>query len=392
VVGAPPSAAAAAGFTLLEVPPGDLTPAAAALSTVVVGASNAPRPVDTMPADGVAAQQYIDAKMEEAKKIKKKADGRYTQAKHWDVYSLCLYAQAAVKFMESMDAHERIWGHFQRHQLPMGPLRHPGYMAIYKQTAQLCHTAKELISNARGPDIAKQALRLLMERLYIICMQRHHHSKQHGLLDSARRLKAAAQAGAAAGGSTAAAAGGGGSSSGSPSSAAPGVRLARREGGLPPSSAAAAAAAVAATAAGGGGGGASDGSRVGGSAAEGKPLNKASEGSSAQDTTSLLKLSAAGPGRPVTGSTQAPAGAVNRNDLATVLDMLHDMLRMSDSIHSGVLRLQQFLESPEVMANAAAKQAALEVSVLALDGGMYSMQHVSVHAYAAISQVIKMIR
>jgi hypothetical protein len=390
VVGVPPSAAAAAGFTLLEVPPGDLTPAAAALSTVVVGGSDTAQPTDPMPADGVAAQQYIDAKMEAAKTIKKKADGRYTQHRHWDVYSLCLYAQAAVKFMESMDAHERIWTHFQRHQLPMGPLRFPGYTPIYKQTAQLCHTAKELISNAKGPDIAKQALRLLMERLYIICMQRHYHSKQHNLLDSARRLKAAAQAGAAAGGAAAAATAGGGSSSGSPSSAAPGVRLARREGGLPPPSAAAAAAAAsaAATAAAVGGGG--EGSRVG--SAEGKPLNKVSEGSSAQDTTSLLKLSAAGPGRPVTGSTQAPAGSVNRNDLATVLDMLHDMLRMSDSIHSGVLRLQQFLESPEVMANAAAKQAALEVSVLALDGGMYSMQHVSVHAYAAISQVIKMIR
>jgi hypothetical protein len=68
------------------------------------------------------------------------------------------------------------------------------------------------------------------------------------------------------------------------------------------------------------------------------------------------------------------------------------MQRMTEAMHGAVLRLQQFMESADVQASVAARQAGVHVAALGLDAGMYSAPHAASHARAAIKCVIQLLR
>ena len=58
------------------------------------------------------------------------------------------------------------------------------------------------------------------------------------------------------------------------------------------------------------------------------------------------------------------------------------MLRMMESMHRSVLALQAFVERPEVQASLPLKQAAVHISAVGLEMGMYDLLQVLGHARA----------
>jgi hypothetical protein len=58
------------------------------------------------------------------------------------------------------------------------------------------------------------------------------------------------------------------------------------------------------------------------------------------------------------------------------------MLRMMESMHRSVLSLQAFVERPEVQASLPLKQAAVHISAVGLEMGMYDLLQVLGHARA----------
>eukprot|EP00775_Hariotina_reticulata_P004235 gene4235-4484_t len=75
-----------------------------------------------------------------------------------------------------------------------------------------------------------------------------------------------------------------------------------------------------------------------------------------------------------------------------LMDTMQELLRMTDGMHQTVMRMQQFLESPDVLANEHARTAALHISVLGLDAGMFSLPRVAAHTEAAVMSIMKLLR
>jgi hypothetical protein len=240
-----------------------------------------------------------------------------------------------------------------------------------QQTATLMSVGVQSCSNADGPDVAKQVLRLLFERLEAICCMRHFMTQRGAIAARARQLQTAmAAAPAAAAGQQ-----------------LPATAASRHRASHPAS-------------------------LVGGASSSGKQqaISPEESLSSGHDTGTMVRLPLAdaasqqpsvasngGGGRGAGGGGGGGGGAVGlflppeavhaeRFLLATV----QGALRMTESMHQTVMRLQQFLESSEVQASRHAKQAALHVSAVGLDAGMYNTFHLTAHARAAQSSILKL--
>ncbi|KIY92892.1 hypothetical protein MNEG_15071, partial [Monoraphidium neglectum] len=68
------------------------------------------------------------------------------------------------------------------------------------------------------------------------------------------------------------------------------------------------------------------------------------------------------------------------------------MLRMTEGMHNTVMRLQQFMECPEVQASVPARQAGVHMAALGMDAGMYSVPHMAGHARGAVTCIVQLLR
>jgi hypothetical protein len=375
-------------FMLLGMPVMGLTPAAAALEEVNLNAPPSTVPMEEVEPNAEAVQKMLNAVMDDAKRLKKKADERMRElGKQWDVYALCLYALSSVRFMEYMDYFTTMWDVLYKKNA-VGNLLHPQTMPIYAQTAQMCQMAQQWVSNATGPDVAKLVLRILLERLSSICSLRHLNAQSRTLEKHIQRVKAAAEAAGAHGGGT-----GSNQQQQQLQHVRPMVRQQQQmsPGGARVHATGAPAAAVAV------GGSSSTKPTPAAAVAVTAGLKKGSPDhsmTSGQDTMTIVKLSAASPeqGHGCSGPGASSAAFDLRQSEQLLSQTLTTMLRVTEGIHQNVMRLQQFMESPEVMCNAAAKQAALEVGVLGIDAGMFSVQLVARHTRAAVTEILKILK
>ena len=382
---------------LLGMPIMRLTSAAAALEEVNLDAPPSQVPMEEVAPNAEAVQKMLDAVMEDAKQLKKKADARMVKLnKQWDVFALCLYALSSVRFMEYMDYLTTMWDVLYKKNA-VGNLRHPHTMAIYAQTAQMCQMAQQWVSNATGPDVAKQVLKMLLERLTTICSFRHLNTQQRALAEQIRRVKAAAEAAGANGG-------GAGAQQQQPQQQQQQLQIVRPAGrqqqqqqqqvsrGARAQATVLPAAAVTMAA-----GSSSSMKAAPAAAATPVGLKKGSPDhsmTSNQDTMTVVKLSTASPelGRAGSAPGASSASLDVRHAEQLLAQTLSNSLRVTEGIHQNVMRLQQFSESPEVMCNAAAKQAALAVGMLGIDAGMFSVELVARHTRAAVTEILKLLK
>jgi hypothetical protein len=363
---------------LLELDAAAMTPAAAALGSLVVPPVSF-RPL--LPArpfpDQQAAVKHLDGLMVEARAIKHKGDRRVKEKIYWDVHSLTAYARSVLEFLRYWDACQKALKQLSDAGKPADQLKtrvqHNTRSGLLKQVCQLGNTALQCASNCKGQDVQKQAMRMLLERLTAICQLRHLHSQRESLSQYANTLKRAVPA----------------ASSSRPQQQQPQQQQQnQRAGGAgrPPVRAAVAAAAAAA----------------GSSSPRGKQaFNKRSPDDS--NTSHQDRVQMPHPqdqhspgllhhgGSPGAGAAGGAANAERELMIAesTCSEHLSELLKVTDGMHQTVMRMQQFLESPDVLADDDARSAALHISTLGLDAGMFSIPRVVAHAEAALACIVR---
>jgi hypothetical protein len=325
--------------------------------------------------------QYLEGMFKEARSKKHQGDNRSKQEGGWDVFALTFYAYSALEFLRYWDATSKVLKQLQDAGKPADAVKKRLNMltstGLLKQVSQLCTAALQSASNCKGQDVQKQALRMLLERLCAICQLRHLYSQREGLSQQANLLKGAATV----------------------TSAKP-QQQGQRAGsaGRPPVRAVAAAAAAV---------------TAGGSSPRGKQaFNKRSpedSNTSNQDRVQLpglLEQQQHSPGLAHGGSFGHNGGAGGNGAgggggsgvgqeralmiaESTCAEHLSELLKITDGMHQTVMRMQQFLESPEVLADDDARAAALHISTLGLDAGMFSIQRVVAHAEAALVRIVR---
>jgi hypothetical protein len=387
-----PGLAAAGGQAqkhLLELEASAMTPAALALGSLTVPTVSFRPVVPDKPFNSQEeAWHYLESMMNEARRKKHTGDSRCKQMGGWDVMSLSYYAYSALEFLRYWDACHKASKQLADAGKPSENLKkRMQYLTstgLLKQVSQLCTTALQNAGNCKGQDVQKQALRMLLERLCAICQLRHLHSQREMLSQHANLLKGAVMAPGAGG---------------SGSSKAGQQQVQHAGAGRPPARAVVTAATAAA----------------GGSSPRGKQaFNKRSpddSNTSNQDRVQLPGLSNSEQHSPglVHGSSPGAggSGAAGGNGAAagsgvgesqehalriaegTCAEHLSELLKITDGMHQTVMRMQQFLESPEVLADADARCAALHISTLGLDAGMFSVPRVVAHAEAALVGIVR---
>lgn len=367
---------------LLELDASAMTPAALALGSLVVPPVTF-RPL--LPAkpfpNQEAAAQHLDGMIMEARNKKHTGDKRVRQERCWDVQSLASYACSVLEFLRYWDACHKAQKQLSDAGKPTELLRkrihhmttsNPG---LLKQVSQLSTNALQSASNCKGQDVQKQALRMLLERLTAICQLRHLHSQRETLSQHANTLKGAVPVA---------------SSSRPQQQQQPQPQGQRTGAGRPPVRASVAAAAAAA----------------GSSSPRGKQaFNKRSPDDSntshedrvqmphphEQHSPGLLHHSSS----PGAGGNGAAAGGGAGAERALIVaestcsEHLSELLKVTDGMHQTVMRMQQFLESPDVLADADARSAALHISTLGVDAGMFSIPRVVAHAEAALACIVR---
>lgn len=376
---------------LLELEASSMTPAALALGNLqvpIVPTSFKSGLPDRPFRDQDEACRHLDVLLSDARKKKHAGDARNKQQVGWDVHSLTYYAHSALEFLRYWDACHKALKQLQEAHLPVDVLkkRTQGLTSIglLKQVSTLCANALQNASNCKGQDVQKQALRMLLERLCAICQLRHLHSQRENLQLQANLLKGTVPVTAG---------NGSGSSKAQQQQQQQGQRVAP---GRPPAHAAPVA---------------SSGTSPGGKQA----FNKRSPDDSNTSNQDRVQLSGMlGPehspgvvtgnspgggsgGNGAAGASLAAAGggaAASQERMlmvaeSTCAEHLSDMLKITDGMHQTVMRMQQFLESPEVLADEDARAAALHISTLGLDAGMFSIPRVIAHAEAALVCVVR---
>jgi hypothetical protein len=372
---------------LLELEASAMTPAAVALGSLQIP-TVAFRPLlpDRPLSSQEEAGQYLEGMVKEARTKKHNGDSRSKQQGGWDVHSLTYYAYSALEFLRYWDACHQAHKQFADAGRPTDQLRKRlqgiAGMGLLKQVSQLCTAALQNASNCRGQDVQKQALRMLLERLSAICQLRHLHSQREALSQHANLLKGALPASSA-------------SSKGQQQQ----QQVQRTGLGKPPARAVVAAAAAA----------------PGGSSPHGKQaFNKRSpddSNTSNQDRVNLQGMlnpeqhspglvhgtspGAGSAGNGAAGGNGGTAGSSASLERArmvaesTCAEHLTELLKVTDGMHQTVMRMQQFLESPDVLADDDARGAALHISTLGLDAGMFSIPRVVAHAEAALVRIVR---
>eukprot|EP00878_Enallax_costatus_P005532 GHUV01005805.1.p1 GENE.GHUV01005805.1~~GHUV01005805.1.p1 ORF type:complete len:454 (+),score=197.01 GHUV01005805.1:155-1363(+) len=388
------AAAAAAGPAapsgrLLELAAGSMTPAAHALAAL----SSVPEVKQRcLPPEGVGrtqeeAMQYLARMMEKAKQLKHQGDKRQRSVGSWDVFGLSFYALSTVEFLLYWDTAQRFLDKLGAAHQPLDRLQQQvnnlSNAQFLRQTGALSTTGMNHCSNCKGPDVAKQALRMLLERLSAISNMRNLHNQRKQLEGHIRLLKS------------------NGSSIGS-SSGGGAVRLQQQhqaqQGRLQmQAQRAAAAAAVGKPPSPNGGSWSPAGQQA---------FNKRSPDDSNASNQERVQLpvgadqvaAAAGAGGAPAAAAGHAAGVQAERALhlakseRLLMDSMQELLRMTDGMNQTVMRMQQFLESPEVLSNEHARAAALHISVLGLDAGMFSIPRVAAHTEAAVMCITKLLR
>lgn len=386
VTAAVPAAATAARAPkqhLLELAPAAMTPAARALADLRVpevqfkSLPPAGRPVRNQD----EALEYVRSLMAAARAKKHFGDERAHKKGH-DVLVLNYYAMSTLMFLQYIDTAQKLARQLAIARQPMEKLQHHINQQLgggfLKQVSGLCSAALQMASNCKGPDVVKQALRMLLERLGAICQMRHLHSQREALLTHVRLLKSS-----------------GSVSSSSTVASSSQQHVQRASSGKPPSH---------------------------GSSPHGQQaFNKRSPDDSNTSNQDRVQLPGMGqpdhhsPGRLQGVSPAGAAAAVgalgvgaagggsglavpHEHDLqcakaeAALVDCMNELLRVTDGMHQTVMRMQQFLESPEVLASEQARTAALHISTLGLDAGMFSIPRVVAHSEAALASLLQYTR
>lgn len=361
---------------LLELDASAMTPAALALGSLVVPPVTF-RPL--LPAkpfpNQEAATQHLDGMILEARNKKHAGDKRASQERCWDVQSLTSYACSVLEFLRYWDACHKALKQLSeagkhtellRKRIHHMTKSNPG---LLKQISQLSTNALQSASNCRGQDVQKQALRMLLERLTAICQLRHLHSQRESLSQHANTLKGAVPA----------------ASSSRPQQQQQPPQGQRTGAGRPPVRAAVAAAAAAA---------------AGSSSPRGKQaFNKRSPDDSNTSHEDRVQMphphEQHSPGLLHHGSSPGAGGNGAGAERALIVaestcaEHLSELLKVTDGMHQTVMRMQQFLESPDVLADANARSAALHISTLGVDAGMFSIPRVVAHAEAALVCIVR---
>lgn len=380
---------AATAGRLLELAPGAMTPAARALASLAAVPEVKQR---CLPPEGVGrtqeeALQYLGSMMGKAKQLKYQGDKRHGMIGAWDVFGLSFYALSTVEFLLYWDTALRLLDRLKKSNQPADKLQQQvnslSNAQFLRQTGALSTTGMNYCSNCKGPDVAKQALRMLLERLSAISNMRNLHNQRKQLEGHVRLLKT------------------NGSSLGNGSSSST-ARLQQQQqqqqtqqGRLHVQAQRAAAAAAVGKPPSPGG---SSWSPAGQQA-----FNKRSPDDSNASNQERVQLAVPGDqGAAAVGAAGAAVGsaaglqAERALHLAKserqLMDTMQELLRMTDGMHQTVMRMQQFLESPDVLASEHARAAALHISVLGLDAGMFSIPRVAAHTEAAVMCITKLLR
>jgi hypothetical protein len=399
---------------LLELAPQALTPAARALmlSTVPEVRQRVLPPEDRPVRTQEEAQAFLQTIMDKAKQLKHQGDRRFSSLGGWDVFGLSFYALSSVEFLMYWDTLQRLHNKLRAANQPAEKLQQMlhslGAGAFLRQTALLSTNGMNHAMNCKGPDMAKMALRMLLERISAISHLRGLHNQRKQLEGHIRLLKTNG-ASLVTGGSN------GTGSSARPASATP----PQQQQGVQPAAAAQqqqqqasrlqAQRAVAAAAAAGkppspSGSSWSPAGAGGSQLQQQQQFNKRSPDDSNASNQERVQLPVGGEHAAGMGGPSGPAvgaaaqGGQTERALAlakserALMDSMQELLKLTDSMHQTVMRIQQFLERPEVLASEHARAAALHISVLGLDAGMFSIPRVAAHTEAAVTCITKLLR
>lgn len=391
---------------LLELAPGAMTPAArslAILSAVPEVRQRVLPPEDRPVRSQEEALAFLQGVMEKAKQLKHQGDRRYSSLGGWDVFGLSFYALSSVEFLMYWDTLQRLLAKLSAAGQPVEKLRQLHYnlgaQPFLRQTGNLSITGMNACMNCKGPDVAKLALRMLLERISAISHLRSLHNQRKQLEGHIRLLK------------TNGASLGSGSSNGAASSArpAPAAQQQQQPAAQQQQQAARLQAqrAVAAAAAAVGKPPSPSGSSwsPAGAQQQQQQFNKRSPDDSNASNQERVQLpvggehaaGAGGAAGAAAGGAAAQGGQTERvlalaKSERALMESMQELLKLTDSMHQTVMRIQQFLERPEVLASEHARAAALHISVLGLDAGMFSIPRVAAHTEAAVTCITKLLR
>lgn len=309
--------------------------------------------------DDVTAVQFVSQVFNKAREYKHKGSDRYkSKGNQYDGLSLCHTALSGVAFLEYVDWVTRLRDKLQQSGKPVDKLNEklPAHQVsdFLLQTAKVLDPAIQGCSNAKAPDVAKQAIRMLLERLSAICHMRSLQAQQKHLQYCTRRIKQCV------------------ANQQQPDKSLPISQSAQQQQQQqqpqklqtcnqqprPPLQ-------------------------------NGKTMRPSQDDSmtSCQDTMTAVRL----PTVDSRGVEVAHAREVQEAE-RKLLSTMQNMLKMTECMHQTVMRLQQFLESPEVMGNKDAKQAAVHISALGVDAGMYGMKKAAAHARAAVACIMRLLK
>jgi hypothetical protein len=356
------------------------------------------------------AQAFLQSILEKAKQLKHQGDRRQRSLGGWDVFGLSFYALSSVEFLMYWDTLLRLLNKLRAANQPVEKLQQLLYNLsagtqtggpFLRQTGNLAVSAMTHCSNCKGPDMAKIALRMLLERIIAISQLRNLHNQRKQLEAHIRLLKSN---GASYGSGSSSAAG----SSVRPAAAAPQQQQQQQQQAMVAQQQAARLQAQRATAAAAAGKppspSGSSWSPAGAGGAQQQQFNKRSpddSNASNQDRVQILVggehagggggAGAAAGGGAVQGGQTERALALAKSERA-LMDSMQELLKLTDTMHQTVMRVQQFLERPEVLASEHARTAALHISVLGMDAGMFSIPRVAAHTEAAVMCITKLLR
>jgi hypothetical protein len=395
---------------LLELAPGAMTPAARALTMLSAVPEVRQRvlpPEDRPVRTQEEAQAFLQSILDKAKQLKHQGDRRQRSLGGWDVFGLSFYALSSVEFLMYWDTLLRLLNKLRAANQPVDKLQqllynlsagtHPAGPFL-RQTGNLSVNGMNACNCCKGPDMAKLALRMLLERITAISQLRNLHNQRKQLEAHIRLLKSN---GASYGSGSSSAAG----SSVRPAVAAP----QQQQQAMAAQQQAARLQAQRPTAAAGAGkppspsGSSWSPAGAGGAQQQQQQFNKRSPDDSNASNQDRVQLpvggehaggggagAAAGSGAVQGGHTER-ALALAKSERA-LMDSMQELLKLTDSMHQTVMRIQQFLERPEVLANEHACTAALHISVLGMDAGMFSIPRVAAHTEAAVMCITKLLR
>ncbi|WIA39200.1 hypothetical protein OEZ86_005325 [Tetradesmus obliquus] len=348
------------------------------------------------------ALAFLQGVMEKAKQLKHQGDRRYSSLGGWDVFGLSFYALSSVEFLMYWDTLQRLLAKLSAAGQPVDKLRQLHYnlaaQPFLRQTGNLSITGMNACMNCKGPDVAKLALRMLLERISAISHLRSLHNQRKQLEGHIRLLK------------TNGASLGSGSSNGAGSSARPAAAAPQQQQPAAQQQQQAARlqaqrAVAAAAAAAGKPRSPSGSSWSPAGAQQQQQFNKRSPDDSNASNQERVQLPVGGEHAAGTGGAAGAAaggaaaqGGQTERVLAlakserALMESMQELLKLTDSMHQTVMRIQQFLERPEVLASEHARAAALHISVLGLDAGMFSIPRVAAHTEAAVTCITKLLR